>query len=1332
MSNKGFMLILAIVGVASAQEAVPHSGTSAWVSREALPAVVNPVMRSPLQEVVSLRGDWEFTTDPQTNGLAAGWMRPGVGWPNQRTLQVPGCWEAQGVGEPGISQPWDMNDRGPYPLRHVYMGSAWYRRMVPVPAAWRDKRIWLKIGGVRSQGWFWVNGKSVAHDYSYCSVTKYDITDCVTPGQDAAVVVLARNDVPSRKGSAGWRHRAGGLYRDVEIEATPETWLDNVWVRGDFDKREAVVHTTVAYATEAGRLKSPAVHVRITHWNGGTASVPSAADTEVRPPLGKTGVKSGKIGVVGIGSAAIAFAKDNKETQVEVRVPLEPFMPWSPEHPNLYVAEVTLCDGDTPVHGWTERFGVRKLEVRGDRFFLNDKPFFVRGYGDDHIYPITLISPASREDHLKRLTIARESGFNYVRLHTHCEVPEFYEAADEVGILVQAELPYNHAAPGEAFPSDPKRDLRELITHYQRYVSLATCCMGNEGGFPSPLDNALYALSKSLNPQLLVLHHDGGSNTPENSDFRTGPINPWTSGAFASAVPFVAHEYLNLSVKADPRLDASFTGLYLPSLDSLGLGKDGMEKVRAGLPRHMSDLDSAPRDLRSFEAELNRLQLSRAWGDACVDAGHALQRYGQKQGVEAARLDPACDGYSFWTIVDVLYQAQGLFNVFWEPKSGGATPEEFRVFNGPTAILKRAGGQSPVVVSGQTLTNALWISHSGEEDLKKTKLVWKVCADKMVLASGSLETGDVVVGGVRELGVCSFTVPPLSKPVHAVLEAELITSDNGVAPVPPADAKEGFPPSVCNTWDFWFFPKREAKDGGGMAATRRLYSSLAKRFPGLARSGTPEGDAASVLIASDGDPEALAALGGGRKVVLLDRCGAPDNTHLGWWLLGNQTGTAMARHPAFGDFPHDGFLSPLWSRMVKRPELLQPDDGFCGAEPLMVGDGIHGYSLYLCQSKVGKGKMLRACGLDVLTDTPEGTCLLDALLGYARSEAFAPKTVLDEGRLAERWRRHQQIFNGLNGWAHTLNSDDARSGRHFFGTAKSRHLNLPKGKTKKLEWETLPVPADEVGKTATFRWLQVTSVSEWGTKIAKPVTVILDGKTVLTYTAGILNKEWTVREGDAALVFTGLDFTQNSMTGVMELIVPRSWVNPGTPCVIRLAAEPDGKGDLSTGVIEVNTATFRPPRIPNGWLKTLCAGDSGRNKLPSGVGQLDVARAMKGENELVWETFPAPGNVRENPAYTFEWRGGMGYFAEPQGSFVLYVNDEKVIDIPEISEKDAEWFSSDKAVRLKYARDNQTAEYGMLTLTLPSSKVTPGKSVLLKVVGSESNSHRWFGVFQIW
>ena len=104
----------------------------------------------------------------------------------------------------------------------------------------------------------------------------------------------------------------------------------------------------------------------------------------------------------------IEFALQRKTAELTCRIPLTRFQPWSPDSPALYLAELVLCDGDQPVHGWVERFGVRKLEVRGNRFFFNDKPFFVRGYGDDFVYPLTVVSPASREEHLRHFQAARQ------------------------------------------------------------------------------------------------------------------------------------------------------------------------------------------------------------------------------------------------------------------------------------------------------------------------------------------------------------------------------------------------------------------------------------------------------------------------------------------------------------------------------------------------------------------------------------------------------------------------------------------------------------------------------------------------------------------------------------------------------------------------------------------------------------------------------------------------------------------------------------------------------------------------------------------------------------
>ena len=172
-----------------------------WGGREEHPAVVNPVLGNELGSVVSLRGEWEFSANGYNLGRNSIWW-PAYKektWSGVRPIQVPACWEAQGVGDPGMGDSWDQKgDHNAKPIRHKHMGSGWYRKTVKIPAAWKGKRVWLKIGGVKSMGWFWVNDRQVALVNNYCGTYKYDVTDLVTPGEDAKVVVQACNTVPSR------------------------------------------------------------------------------------------------------------------------------------------------------------------------------------------------------------------------------------------------------------------------------------------------------------------------------------------------------------------------------------------------------------------------------------------------------------------------------------------------------------------------------------------------------------------------------------------------------------------------------------------------------------------------------------------------------------------------------------------------------------------------------------------------------------------------------------------------------------------------------------------------------------------------------------------------------------------------------------------------------------------------------------------------------------------------------------------------------------------------------------------------------------------------------
>ena len=231
----------------------PQANVTPRQGREPSPAVINPAIRSPFRETVSLNGTWDFCTDPKLQGESAGWYLPGKVLPSARLLQVPGCWEAQGVGEPGLSS---ANNKLVYEptnvkLRAAYTGAAWYKKAMVIPASWAGKQIWLKLGGVNAQGWIWVNGTFVAHDWAYCGTWKYNVTNLVAPGGKATIAVLVRNDVASRRGESNCVRMYGGLLRGVELEATPAVFIDNAFVEPLFDQKKARLHVTLRNSTSA-------------------------------------------------------------------------------------------------------------------------------------------------------------------------------------------------------------------------------------------------------------------------------------------------------------------------------------------------------------------------------------------------------------------------------------------------------------------------------------------------------------------------------------------------------------------------------------------------------------------------------------------------------------------------------------------------------------------------------------------------------------------------------------------------------------------------------------------------------------------------------------------------------------------------------------------------------------------------------------------------------------------------------------------------------------------------------------------------------------------------
>ena len=944
------------------------NATYADVFREAVPAVVNPVLRSVLRPTLELNGQWDFATDPKLAGEAGEWYLPKKELPEARPITVPGCWEAQGVGEPGPSH--TATDKLAYEkaivqLRSAYTGAAWYKRQVTVPADWQGKQIWLKLGGVNCQGWLWVNGRQIAHDWAYCGTWKYNITDLVTPGREATIAVLARNDLSSRRGESNCLRAYGGLFRGVELEATPAISIENAFVEPLFDQKKARLHIKLRDTAPNGSKEARTVRIRVS------TGKQEAGETHLTINPGAT------------------------RAEVTADISLDPFQPWSPENPFLYQAEIVLEQAGKPVDGWVERFGMKKYEVRDSELYLNNSRYFIRACSDNHVYPTTVCSPASRGEHVKRLRIIKSYGFNCVRMHTHCEVPEYFEAADEVGMLIQPELPYYGATlPTDTLlnhmscaPETPKEDLLELVTHYRRYTSLAIYCGGNERNMPSPLGEELFQLSKSLDASRPWLALDGASNyTATNTEADHYGYGANVEFLTDKKRPMVRHEFSSMGVYEDPRLEPEYDRCrWLPN--------------------------KTLREAKDFVRTTPGLDWN--WASACLESGRNFQGIWHKQLIESARLDPLLDGFSFWLMSDMPpIGVCGILDVFFKPKH--STPEFFREFNSPTVILARAVGTPKpealgwnpgrLIHTGGDVLEVDWVvSHFQPKAVENGTLVWRVVSNNSTLAEGKITGVNVAAGSVPVVGRSRIELPVLPKAVRAKLEVTLEGTGSN------------------NSWDLWIFPKFQVVPGAGkgMAVSPSLVGMLEKRYPGMVVLGGPQADTASVIVArSLFDSGVMEALEAGKNVVCLSLPGfdlLQPGTTPGVWApdgVSNQAGTAIATHPAFGDFPNTGWLDQGWFRLVDQAEKLDAGHKLRTVEPLMVGLGRKtnyvwgmlsyplGFNLYTFQANVGKGRLLET-GLNLVSDNPEAVHLLDQIIRYARSLDFHPEGTLNPSLLRE-------------------------------------------------------------------------------------------------------------------------------------------------------------------------------------------------------------------------------------------------------------------------------------------------------------------------------------------
>jgi exo-1,4-beta-D-glucosaminidase len=331
---------------------------------------------------------------------------------------------------PGVSYPVGFNfSNVPMPPDSPYASSWWYRTEFNVPNLFAGKTVWLNFGGINYRANIFLNGKQIANSNQVAGAWRtyeFNVTSALKQGTNVlAVQVWAPTENSLAITFVDWNpsppDKNMGLFRDVYLTTSGPVAL--------------------RYPAVLSKVDSPgnnAAHLTVM------AVAKNGSDHAVK------GMLKGSIDNIQFEQAVELAAGESKDVVFTpdryLQLNLSNPRLWWPAQmgtPNLYDLHLSFeVNGEVSDASHT-KFGIRQItsevsEQAPDRlkrlFKINGKNILIRGGG----YTPDMMMRETPERVADEFRYVRDLGLNTVRLEGKLETDDFYEMADQQGILVMA------------------------------------------------------------------------------------------------------------------------------------------------------------------------------------------------------------------------------------------------------------------------------------------------------------------------------------------------------------------------------------------------------------------------------------------------------------------------------------------------------------------------------------------------------------------------------------------------------------------------------------------------------------------------------------------------------------------------------------------------------------------------------------------------------------------------------------------------------------------------------------------------------------------------------
>ncbi len=437
--------------------------------------------------LTSLNGRWSYIIDPYEMGYYDYRHTPfdesasgKGGFYDDRKPTDKGDWVEYDFNlAPTMNVPGDWNSQAE--KLSLYEGTIWLRQKFNATPL-DNKKYFLYFGAVNYEAHVYLNGKKLGMHKGGFTPFQFEVTGKLNKGENFVVVKADNTRHPGEIPTVNtdwWNY--GGITRDVMLAEVPATYIEDYKVqlaKGNMNKIEG-------YVQLSGADKEQSV----------TVSIPDA------------GIKQ-TVQTDATGKALISF-------------PVKKMNYWTPDNPVLYNVEIAAATDKI-----SDKIGFRTIETKGQDILLNGKSVFLRGiamHDEDPLIPGRL---RGQGDMRMMLQWAKELSCNYVRLAHYPHNEQMMRLADEMGILVWAEVPvyWTISWLNEATYNNAQKQLTDLMTRDKNCASVIVWSMGNETPVSDPRNifmGKIAAKARSLDDTRLVaaaleIHRKGNNVVVED------------------------------------------------------------------------------------------------------------------------------------------------------------------------------------------------------------------------------------------------------------------------------------------------------------------------------------------------------------------------------------------------------------------------------------------------------------------------------------------------------------------------------------------------------------------------------------------------------------------------------------------------------------------------------------------------------------------------------------------------------------------------------------------------------------------------------------------------